>query len=106
MAAFRRRGVLKKTAPVRARVCAVQVEDSRRPLGDDDACAQRHLTTSQRAEQINFRLCEFSPWLGTNYALIGKIKLQYNAFIFLSPLFADVQSDYGGTACQPILNEH
>jgi hypothetical protein len=34
----------------------VIVEDSHRLKGGGDACAQQYLTTSQRAEQINFRL--------------------------------------------------
>ena len=46
----------KKTAPVRARVCAVIVEDSHRLKGGGDACAQQYLTTSQRAAQIIFHL--------------------------------------------------
>src|SRR5471032_213718 len=32
------------------------VEDSHRPDEMGDACAQRYLTTSRQAEQINFRL--------------------------------------------------
>jgi hypothetical protein len=46
----------KKTAPVRARVCAVIVEDSHRLKGGGDACAQLYLTTSQSVEQIHFHL--------------------------------------------------
>src|SRR5450756_1748190 len=46
---------VKKTAPVRARVCAVwRIHVARGLVGD--ASAQRYLTTSRRAEQINFRL--------------------------------------------------
>jgi hypothetical protein len=51
---FKRRAA-KKTAPVTARVCAVIVEDTH-SRGKCETCAQRHLTTSRRAEQINLRL--------------------------------------------------
>ena len=50
----------KKTAPVRARVCAVIVEDSHRLKGGGDACAQWYLTTSQSVEQIHFHLAAAS----------------------------------------------
>ena len=56
MEAFKAAWALEKTAPVRARVVQYQVADSHRPLGYDDACAQRYLMTSRGVGQMNFRL--------------------------------------------------
>jgi hypothetical protein len=47
---------VKKTAPVRVRVCAVIDEDLPRPREMGDARAPWYLTTLQRPEQINFGL--------------------------------------------------
>ena len=52
----RRHGSGKKTAPVRARVCAVIVEETRRRREVGDASARQYLTTSRSVGQINSRL--------------------------------------------------
>ena len=46
------------------RGCSSFLEDNHRPLGGGQCSQQRYLTTSQRAEQINFRL-----WAGGQFTL-------------------------------------